>query len=132
MDKWNKLFIEVAEKIADLSHAERKKVGAVLVKDKNIIGFGYNGTPRNFPNKCEIDGKTIPEVIHAEVNVIAKVASSTQSTENCDLYITLSPCHECSKLIIQSKIKRVFYKEVYREDLGLNILKTAGIECIKL
>lgn len=124
--------------ISQLSKAERKKVGAILVSatGHHIIAEGYNGTPSGFDNKCEreIDGKleTLPEVLHAESNVISKIARSTNTSEESTLYVTMSPCFDCAKLIIQAGIKRVVYLEEYRILDGIALLHRANIEVIKL
>ena len=113
----------------ELSYCKRRKVGALIVKDKMIISDGYNGTPTGFENVCEDDeGYTKWYVLHAEANAIAKVSSSTQSTNGATLYITLSPCKECSKLIFQSGIKRVVYNKKYKDTSGLEFLEKAGVE----
>lgn len=132
------IYMNIAQEIAKLSYAERKKVGAVLVKDGSIISHGYNGTPHGFDNNCEYEDPehkniliTRDEVLHAESNAISKVAKSTNSSEGSTLYVTLSPCFECSKLIIQSGIKKVVYKEMYRHTDGINLLLKAGILCVK-
>ena len=118
---------------ASLSKSKRKKVGALVVKDGTIISDGYNGTPTGFPNDCEdIDGNTHWYVLHAEANAILKTARSTQDISGSTLYLTLSPCKDCSKLIIQSGIKRIVYLEDYRDLDGIKILKTAGVEIIKI
>ena len=112
-----------------LSYCKRRKVGALIVKDNMIISDGYNGTPTGFENICEDDeGYTKWYVLHAEANAIAKVSSSTQSTKGATLYITLSPCRECSKLIFQSGIKRVVYNKKYKDTSGLEFLEKAGVE----
>ena len=114
----------MAEEWSKLSYCKRRQVGALIVKDKMIISDGYNGTPSGFENICEDDeGYTKWYVLHAEANAIAKVSGSTQSTEGATLYITLSPCRECSKLIFQSGIKRVVYSKKYKDDSGLAFLK---------
>jgi len=111
-----------------LSYCERRQVGAIIVKDRMIISDGYNGTPTGFENICEDDeGYTKWYVLHAEANAISKVAASTQSCEGATLYITLSPCRECSKLIHQSGIKRVVYQVAYKDDSGLKFLARAGV-----
>ncbi|MCK4631451.1 MAG: dCMP deaminase family protein [Bacteroidales bacterium] len=111
------------------SYCKRRKVGALIVKDKMIISDGYNGTPSGFENICEDDSnKTKPYVLHAEANAITKVAKSNNSSENATLYVTTSPCMECAKLIIQSGIKRVVYCNQYRKNDGLELLRTANIE----
>ena len=115
------------------SYCERRKVGALIVKDKMIISDGYNGTPSGFPNVCESsEGATLPYVLHAEANAITKVARSNNSSEGGTLYVSTSPCMECSKLIIQSGIKRVVFSELYRITDGLDLLRQAGIEVIHL
>ncbi len=114
---------------AENSYCERRKVGAILVKDRMIISDGYNGTPSGFENVCEDeDGNTKSYVLHAEANAITKVAKSNNSSEGATLYITDSPCIECAKLIIQSGIKRVVYSREYRITDGVELLKRAGVE----
>jgi dCMP deaminase len=131
------LYIDIAERVAQESHARRRKVGAIIVKDSRIISTGWNGMPSGWDNNCEIeldDGSllTRPEVLHAESNCIAKLAKSTESGENADLYITLSPCLDCAKLILQSGIKSVYYKTVYRDDSGIQFLKKSNVSVEKL
>ena len=156
------LYIDIAERVAEESHARRRKVGSIIVKDGRIISMGWNGMPAGWDNNCEdiiwdtgaggwLDPeefaeqfpyelwndavqrnvrcglKTKPEVLHAESNAIAKLAKSTESGENADLYITLSPCIECAKLIHQTGIKHVFYKTIYRDDAGIKFLKNSGV-----
>lgn len=145
MEKYDKKYLKMAEIWATNSHAVRSKVGALIVKDGMIISDGYNGTPHGFDNCCEIEKEewnfdsegyydkythlvTKPEVLHAEANAITKVAKSTNSSEGSTLYITLSPCLECAKLIIQAGISRVVYKDEYRIKDGIELLKKAGIE----
>lgn len=113
---------------AKLSYCDRKKVGALIVKDRMIISDGFNGTPTNFENCCELEGETKWYVLHAEANAILKVAASTQSCKDSTLYITLSPCKECCKLIHQSGIKRVVYANEYKDTAGLQFLEKAGVE----
>ena len=123
----------MAREWGQLSHCERKKVGALIVKDRMIISDGYNGTPSGFENFCEDDeGYTKWYVLHAEANAILKVASSTQSCEGATLYITLSPCQQCSKLIHQAGIKRVVYADAYKDRSGLDFLEKAGVELTHL
>lgn len=111
-----------------LSHCKRRQVGALIVRDRMIISDGYNGTPSGFENFCEDDaGYTKWYVLHAEANAILKVAGSTQSCKDATLYITMSPCKDCSKLIHQSGIKRVVYMEGYKDDSGLQFLEKAGV-----
>ena len=127
--KYDKAYLKMALEWGELSYCKRRKVGALIVKDKMIISDGYNGTPTGFENFCEDDkGYTKWYVLHAEANAIAKVSSSTQSTNGSTLYITLSPCKECSKLIFQSGIKRVVYNKKYKDTSGLDFLKRAGVE----
>jgi dCMP deaminase len=118
----------MAEEWSKLSHCKRKQVGALIVKDKMIISDGYNGTPTGFENFCEDeDGYTKWYVLHAEANAIAKVSGSTQSTKGSTLYITLSPCRECSKLIFQSGIARVVYSKKYKDLSGVEFLIKSGV-----
>lgn len=115
---------------AENSYCERRKVGALIVKDKMIISDGYNGTPAGFENVCEDEnGITKPYVLHAEANAITKVARSNNSSEGATMYVTASPCIECAKLIIQSGIRRVVFRDLYRITSGIDLLKRAGIEC---
>lgn len=119
----------MANEWGQLSHCIRKKVGALIVKDRMIISDGYNGTPSGFENYCEDEeGYTKWYVLHAEANAILKVASSTQSCKGATLYITLSPCQQCSKLIHQAGIKRVVYAQAYKDRSGLDFLEKAGVE----
>ncbi|MFT5078412.1 MAG: dCMP deaminase, partial [Patiriisocius sp.] len=116
-----------------LSHCNRRQVGALIVKDKMIISDGYNGTPTGFENHCEDDdNNTHWYVLHAEANAILKVASSTQSCEGATLYITMSPCKDCSKLIHQSGIRRVVYHNGYKDDSGLKFLEKAGVSIMHI
>ena len=129
LNKYDKAYLRIATEWGLLSYCQRKKVGAIIVKDRMIISDGYNGTPSGFENCCEDEnGLTRWDVLHAEANAILKVAKSTQSCEGATLYITLSPCKECSKLIHQSGIKRVVYHNGYRDDSGLQFSIKAGIE----
>lgn len=126
-------YLRMARIWAENSYCRRRQVGALLVKDQMIISDGYNGTPAGFANICEDEnGATKPYVLHAEANAITKVARSGNSSEGSTLYITASPCMECSKLIIQAGIKRVVFNELYRLSDGLDLLKSAGIECIHI
>ena len=127
--RYDKAYLRIAKEWGKLSHCKRKQVGALIVKDRMIISDGYNGTPTGFENPCEDEeGYTKWYVLHAEANAILKVASSTQSCKGATLYITLSPCKECSKLIHQAGIVRVVYGKAYRDDSGLQFLEKAGIE----
>ena len=126
--KYDKAYLRIASEWGKLSHCKRKKVGALIVKDRMIISDGYNGTPTGFENYCEDDeGYTKWYVLHAEANAISKVASSTQSCKGATLYITMSPCKECSKLIHQSGITRVVYNIAYKDNSGLEFLEKAGV-----
>ena len=120
--KLDKTFINIAKEVGSLSHCTRSKVGAVLVKDGNVISFGYNGTPAGMDNGCEENNVTKDEVIHAEMNSILKAAKSGNSVEGSTLYLTLSPCKECSKLILQSGVKKVVYLNTYRNLEGIQFL----------
>jgi len=134
--------MKMASEWGQLSNARRKKVGALLVKNNTIIADGYNGTPSGFENECEnpifdadgtfLDYETKWYVLHAESNALAKVAKSTQSSEGSTLYVTMSPCRECSKLILQAGIKRVVYSESYRDSAGLDLLKKAGVDVVQI
>lgn len=131
--KYDRAYLRMAMEWAKLSHCKRKQVGALIVKDRMIISDGFNGTPSGFDNCCEDeDGLTKWEVLHAEANAILKVASSTQSCNGATLYITLSPCIHCSKLIHQAGIKRVVYAKAYRDLDGVAFLKKAGVELMHL
>ena len=126
-------YMRMAGIWAENSYCQRRKVGALIVKEKMIISDGYNGTPSGFENVCEDEaGVTKPYVLHAEANAITKIARSNNSSEGATLYVTASPCIECAKLIIQSGIKRVVYAEKYRLEDGINLLKRANIELVYL
>ncbi len=131
--KYDTAYLKIAFEWAKLSYCKRKQVGALIVKNRMIISDGFNGTPSGFDNCCEDrEGITKWEVLHAEANAILKVASSTQSCKNAVLYVTLSPCRECSKLIHQSGINRVVFAKKYKDNYGLDFLKKAGIELIQI
>lgn len=124
-------YLRMARIWAENSYCERRKVGALVVKDKMIISDGYNGTPSGFENVCEDENNlTKPYVLHAEANAITKLARSSNNSDGSTLYVTAAPCIECSKLIIQAGIKRVVYAEKYRLEDGINLLRKAGIEVI--
>jgi len=124
-------YLRMARIWSENSYCERRKVGALIVKDKMIISDGYNGTPSGFENVCEDEeGKTKPYVLHAEANAITKVARSFNSSEGATLYVTASPCIECAKLIIQAGIKRVVYSDHYRLDDGIKLLERANINTV--
>tara|TARA_B100000963_G_scaffold349061_1_gene357525 strand:+ start:11983 stop:12405 length:423 start_codon:yes stop_codon:yes gene_type:complete len=126
-------YLKMALVWSTLSKSKRKKVGALVVKGNTIISDGFNGTPTGFPNDCEdINGNTHWYVLHAEANAILKTARSTQDISGSTLYVTLSPCRDCCKLIIQSGIKKVIYIEDYRDLDGIKVLKSAGIEVLKI
>ncbi len=121
-------YLKMAKVWGNLSYCKRKKVGALIVKDNMIISDGYNGTPSGFENVCEDENnETKWHVLHAEANAISKVAGSTQNSKGATLYVTLSPCKECSKLIFQAGIKRVVYHQKYSDTTGLEFLKKAGV-----
>ena len=145
-DKFVRLYMNWAREAAGLSHARRLQVGAVVVKNDTVISYGYNGMPAGWDNNCEDvvffdrNGKqliepllkTKPEVLHAESNAIAKLARSSNSGLNADIFITHGPCMECAKLIFQSGIKRVFYAEDYRSTSGIDFLRKSNIEVIQI
>ena len=131
--KYDVAYLKMALEWAKLSYCKRRQVGALIVKDRMIISDGYNGTPTGFENICEDDDNyTKWYVLHAEANAILKVAASTQSTKGATLYVTLSPCTECSKLIFQSGIKRVVYHEHYKDRSGLDFLIKGGVEILQI
>ena len=126
-------YLRMAAIWAENSHCQRRKVGAIIVKHDMIISDGFNGTPSGFENVCEDEsGFTKPYVLHAEANAITKVARSNNSSDGATLYITASPCMECSKLIIQAGIRRVVYHELYRITDGIDLLERAGVECVHM
>lgn len=126
-------YLRMARIWAENSYCRRRQVGALVVKDKMIISDGYNGTPSGFENVCEDSANiTFPYVLHAEANAITKLARSSNNSDGATLYVTASPCIECSKLIIQAGIKRVVYGEHYRLEDGINLLRKTGIEVIYL
>jgi dCMP deaminase len=156
-ERYESLYIDIAERIAKMSHAKRLQVGSVLVKDDCIISYGWNGMPSGFDNNCEdkvyanewsIDNntweyqeedgghpynlKTKPEVLHSEANCLMKVARSTNSSEGASLFVTHAPCIDCAKLIHQSGINSVYYRNSYRDELGINFLKQCKVEVSKV
>lgn len=140
--KFTELYMDWAKRCAELSHARRLQVGAVIVKDDSVISYGYNGMPAGWDNNCEdeirypdaegVTLKTKPEVLHAESNAIAKLARSNNSGLGADLFVTHSPCLECAKLIYQSGISRVWYGKNYRDDAGVKFLRTSGVQVKEL
>jgi len=127
-DRFNQMWMDVAEVFAQQSHAVRKKVGCTIVKRDRIISQGWNGTSAGLDNACEgEDGKTLPHVIHAESNAITKLARSTESGEDATLYTTTSPCIDCAKLIVQTGIQRVYYAELYKSTDGIDYLTKCNI-----
>lgn len=131
--KFDIAYLKMAKEWAKLSYCKRKQVGALIVKDRMIISDGYNGTPSGFENNCEDqDGKTHWYVLHAEANAILKLASSTQSAMGATLYLTLSPCKECSKLILQAGIKRLVYINKYSDDEGISFLRSHEIKVLQI
>ena len=132
-DLLDRRYLRMAAIWAENSYCKRRKVGAIIVKDSMIISDGFNGTPSGFENVCEDEsGVTKPYVLHAEANAITKVSRSNNSSDGATLYITASPCVECSKLIIQAGIRRVVFNEIYRITDGLDLLKRAGVECVHI
>ena len=133
MEKFDSSYIQMAGVWAQNSYCKRRQVGALLVKDRMIISDGYNGTPCGFENVCEDEnGITKPYVLHAEANAITKVAKSNNSSDGATLYVTAAPCVECAKLIIQSGIRRVVYRDSYRVTDGLDLMERAGIEILQI
>ena len=131
--KYDIAYLKMALEWSKLSYCKRRQVGALIVKDRMIISDGYNGTPTGFENVCEDDDNyTKWYVLHAEANAILKVAASTQSTKGATLYVTLSPCTECSKLIFQSGIIRVVYHEQYKDKSGLDFLERGGVDVLHI
>lgn len=131
--KYDIAYLRMAREWAKLSHCERRQVGALIVKDRMIVSDGYNGTPTGFENKCEDDeNATKWYVLHAEANAILKMASSTHSSNGATLYLTMSPCKDCSKLVHQSGIKRLVYIQRYKDDSGLKFLEKAGVELTQI
>lgn len=130
--KFVEAYMDVAERFAQLSSATRLQVGAIVVKDDRIISIGYNGMPSGWDNVCEHEGKTKPEVLHAESNAIAKLARSPESGEGASIFITHSPCIDCAKLIYQSGIATVYYKNAYRSTQGIEFLNRSDIEVVKV
>jgi len=129
----DEVFMNVAKNIAELSHCKRAKVGCIIVGiDKNIMAYGFNGTPSGFDNNAEyeLDGSLVtkPETLHSESNAIAKIAKTTLSSDGAMMYVTMSPCFECAKLIIQAGIRKVVYFEKYRDTKGLDLLEKCGIK----
>ena len=129
----DKRYLRMATIWAENSYCRRRQVGAIIVKDKMIISDGFNGTPSGFENVCEDENDTTKTyVLHAEANAITKVARSSNSSDGATLYVTTSPCIECSKLIIQAGIKRVVFNELYRMHDGINLFERAGVECVQI
>jgi len=127
--RYDRAYLRLATSWAKLSHCKRKQVGAIIVKDAIIISDGYNGTPAGFDNCCENEiGETHWYVLHAEANAILKVAKSTNNCKDATLYLTHSPCKDCSKLVLQSGIKRLVYQEAYKDTSGIDFLKSAGLD----
>lgn len=132
-DAVDRRYLRMARIWAENSYCERRKVGAIMVKNSMIISDGFNGTPSGFENVCEDEsGVTKPYVLHAEANAITKVARSNNSSDGATLYITASPCMECAKLIIQAGIARVVFNEIYRITDGIDLLRRAGVECVHI
>jgi len=133
MKSWDQIYIEIALNIAQQSKANRRKVGAVLVFENQIISYGYNGTAPNMDNACEDEhGETIKTVIHSEVNAIAKCATNGIKTKGATMYVTFSPCINCALLMIQAGISKVIYLDQYSDFTGIDLLKAQGISCEKI
>ncbi len=131
--RYDRAYMRMAQVWGELSHCQRKQVGALIVKDRMIIADGFNGSPTGFPNPCEDDvGDTHWYVLHAEANAITKLARSNNSSAGATLYITLSPCRECAKLIHQVGIERVVFSQAYKDPSGLAFLSSAGVEVVHL
>jgi dCMP deaminase len=131
--RYDKAYLRLAKSWASLSYCKRKQVGAIIVKDSIIISDGYNGTPAGFDNCCENEaGETHWYVLHAEANAILKVARSTNNCKGATLYLTHSPCKDCSKLVLQSGISRLVYQEAYKDTSGIDFLESAGLEILKI
>ena len=131
--KMDLVYLKMAEVWATNSYCRRMQVGCLIVKNKSIISDGYNGSPTGFPNECEDENnQTLNYILHAEANAITKLAKSTQSSDGSTLYVTVSPCFECSKLIIQSGVKRLVFRDVYRKPESIKFLYDAGIEIVRL
>jgi dCMP deaminase len=131
--RYDKAYLRLAKSWASLSYCKRKQVGAIIVKDSIIISDGYNGTPAGFDNCCENEaGETHWYVLHAEANAILKVARSTNNCKGATLYLTHSPCKDCSKLVLQSGISRLVYQEAYKDTSGIDFLESAGLEVLKI
>ena len=121
--RYDNLYLNIAKEVSNMSHDTDNKVGVVVVKDNNILAFGFNGMPSGMPNECKhANGSTLPEVIHAEANAICKLARSVGNAEGATLYCTLSPCMECAKLIMQSGIARIIFSETYKDEAGILLL----------
>jgi len=132
MKNKDKFYMGIAIEVSKASYCKRKKVGAIIVKDDNIVSFGYNGTISGFANKCECKNITSDHVLHAESNAISKCCKSSYSSDGSTMYITMSPCFECSKMIIQSGIKKVVYLEKYRDLSGIKLLKKAKVNVLQI
>lgn len=131
--RYDKAYLRMAHTWAELSHCSRKKVGAIIVKDGAIISDGYNGTPAGFNNSCENEnGETHWYVLHAEANAILKVARSTNNCVDATLYLTLSPCKDCSKLILQAGIKRLVFSNLYKDSTGVDFLKDTDLDLVQI
>lgn len=129
--KYHKLYLDLCVRIAEMSHATRKKVGGILVKNNNIIAFGWNGQPTGFPNECEdSNGDTLQTVLHAEENIFSKLAKTSGNSDNSTLYLTLSPCFNCAKMILQAGINMVIFLELYREVAPIEFLQKSNVKCI--
>jgi dCMP deaminase len=150
-EKFQRLYMDIATRVAELSHARRLQVGCVIVKDDRVISMGYNGMPAGWDNNCEYEVgywesvyqeemkyvntgelKTNPEVLHAETNAVAKLARSSESGLDSDLFVTHSPCLDCAKIIYQSGIRRVYFGSAYRDNSGVDFLRKSGVDVVQL
>jgi dCMP deaminase len=124
---WDRFYLDIANKVSELSYANDRKVGCVIVRNGNILSFSYNGTPPGFPNETECNGVTLPTVYHAEEAAILKMAREGISTSDTTIYCTLSPCLHCAKIIVQAGVKRLVYRDKYKDDTGINFLLSNGV-----
>jgi|15BtaG_2_1085339.scaffolds.fasta_scaffold03692_7 dCMP deaminase len=130
--KYDDMYLDIAKRVSEMSHCEKRKVGCVVVRSGRILSMGWNGTPKGFNNCCEDYGETRDEVIHAEENAIAKIAKSTDTSNKATVYSTLAPCIECAKLMIQAGISRVVFLKRYTYDYGVDLLRDSGMSVIDL
>lgn len=127
-NRYKELYLDIALRVSQMSHCLKRKVGCVIVRDGRILSMGWNGMPNGFDNVCELGQETNPEVIHAEGNALAKLACSTDSSEGASVYTTTSPCVECAKLLIQSKVNEVIFQDSYHDTMGIELLTKGGVD----